>query len=688
MTAFVSRSDKRPYRLTVWAIVLGGIIGALLTLLTAQAQQRLVFDSWQQAAPRAMSADNVSVVLIDSQSLQSYGAWPWSRYHIAKLTNDIALQNPSAIGFDIIFAEPDALRPARFASFYPELGAETVQKLGQLPSMDDVFASVLETSPVVLPRVGVEQGGSDPAELLYPTSISGTPPAATLRAPQVLTSIFELDGVALAHASINGPPDSDSIIRRVPLNVLMGDQPMPGLALEMARQYSGEPELEWQGSDLLLGDKRLPADATGSLPIKFAQFPDAGLYSAREVLDGRVPADSFAGKIVLVGLGAEGTADVVATPLNPEVYGIFVQAQAIDAIIEGGWLSRPAWAVWAEMAAALALLGLILIAAITSRNWPLGVAFAFAVSLPVLSFVAFDQANLLLDPVRPLVIGAVAALAMGITRFALARAERAQLAAELVEQRVAASEQEGELKAARRIQLGMVPGPERLAKLDQRADIGAVLQPAKSVGGDFYDALMIGPDRLLFIIGDVTGKGVPAALFMALSKSLSKSTLSRAGDDLGGAVAALNRDLMAEADEEMGVTMLIGLLDCSDGTVSLINAGHENPLAVRKGGDVETLDMKGGPPFCVVDFPYATEQFALAADETLVIITDGATEALNKDLQLFGNEGVIESLARDEDISAPQRATDLADRVRAFEGDTDPSDDLTIFALRYLGAAA
>jgi len=143
---------------------------------------------------------------------------------------------------------------------------------------------------------------------------------------------------------------------------------------------------------------------------------------------------------------------------------------------------------------------------------------------------------------------------------------------------------------------------------------------------------------------------------------------------------------MAEADDEMGVTMLVGVLDCSSGVMSLINAGHENPLAVRADGSVETLPMKGGPPFCVVDFPYAVEQYQLAPAETLVVITDGATEALNEALDLFGNEGVIEALEKEGNISASDRATDLADRVRAFEGDRPPSDDLTIFAARFLAA--
>ena len=684
MTVFVSTFDMSGARQAGWAVLLGGLIGLLLSILTADAQRQFTFDTWQKVSPREVSEQNVSVVVIDNASLNAVGSWPWSRYYMARLLENIALQGPTAIGMDIIFAEADARDPATFTSLYPELDPDSARAVNQLPSMDLVLAQVIGSSPIVLARLGVPSEGTDPARLLVDPKIAGTPPTNTISAPQVLTNIDVLDGNALAHGMLNGRPDLDGLVRRVPLNIIAGDEPLPGLAVELARIASGTPQLEWRGEDLLLGDIALPVDKKGSLPIKLGEFPAAQIYSAAAVLTGQVPQDAFAGKVVLVGLGADGTADIVSTPLKTETIGVLVQAQAVDAILEGGWLERPSWAFVTELAAGLGLFVLLMLVAVTLRNWLLVPTIFLALSLPTISWVLFDQANLLLDPIRPLLIGSGAAAAMWIARYAFSRRERARLAAELVEQRVAAAEQEGELKAARRIQLGMVPGPEKLSNLDKRVDIGAILEPAKSIGGDFFDALMIGPDQLLFVIGDVTGKGVPAALFMALSKALSKSNLSRMDDDFAGSVAALNRDLMYEADDEMGVTMLVGLLDCSNGRMSLINAGHENPFRVRADGSVETLTMVGGPPFCVVDFPYAVEEFALNPTETLVVITDGATEAENGSEELFGVDGVVAAMGIDGDVSAANRAANLADSVRAFEGDTDPSDDLTIFALRYL----
>ena len=98
--------------------------------------------------------------------------------------------------------------------------------------------------------------------------------------------------------------------------------------------------------------------------------------------------------------------------------------------------------------------------------------------------------------------------------------------------------------------------------------------------------------------------------------------------------------------------------------------------------------MRGGPPLCVIDFPYTVEELTLAKGDTLVVITDGATEAANAQDELFGIEGVIGALAQVRGQSAPERVSHVAKEVRLFEGNTDPSDDLTIFALRYLGDIA
>ena len=694
MTASSSKSDpvgagragRSAARSAGLAVLVGGLIGALLSLMLEVRLQRLVFDQWQNSAPREIRADQVAVVMIDDPALAEVGGWPWPRYHIARLTALIAEQNPRAIGYDIVFSEGDPLAPDKFADLYPEIDPALGARIRGLQNMDATLVEIFSQYKVVLPRLGVPQFGIDPELLNLEPIVIGRPPAGVTRYPQVLANLPEFEGIASGLAAFNGAPDNDAKIRRVPLTVLTGKKAMPGLAIELVRIADRAEHLVWRGSDAVLGDRVLPSDPNGMLQLRFGEFPGRAVYSASEVLDAMIgpPPGAFTNKIVLIGLGAQGTQDIVATPLATEQYGVLVQAQAVDAILNRGWLSRPPWLAAVEwIGGALLVMLMVLAGSAKRRRALLAIALALAAMLPVASFLAFDSANLLFDPSRPLLIGLSAAIALEVALFMRARSERARLATELTEQRVSAAVQEGELQAARSIQMGMVPSSEALAALDPRIDIGAVLRPARSVGGDFYDALMVAPDKLLFVIGDVTGKGVPAALYMALSKALTKSILSRGSARLAEAVGELNRDLLREADEAMGVTMLIGVLDCATGDLGMVNAGHENPILRRADGSIETLAMRGGPPFCVMDFSYPEEPARLEPGDTLVLITDGATEAQNAGEQLFGMDGTLAALGESPE-GAAATASSLADQVRAFEGETEPSDDLTIMAVRRL----
>ena len=684
-----SVSEARPARLRSAAIVLvGGLAGALISLLMGQPLQRMLFDGWQRSAPRTIAADRVAVVLIDPLSLSTVGAWPWPRYYMARLTEKIAAQKPKAIAYDMIFPESDRLNPEHFAALYPELPENERKDIGELPSMDSMFAQTLGSSPSVLGRLGIIEGdGSDPKDLMADPLVEGRPPPATPRYKQVLTSIAELDDIALGHAMLNGEPDSDGIVRAVPLTVMAGTRPFPGIAAELARIAEGADSMRWSGTTLKIGNRTIPAGSDSRMLLRFGEFPVESIHSAARVIGGNGVADNaFKDRVVLIGLAAEGSADLVATPVATKDYGVFVQAQAVDAILKGGWLKRPPWLAVVEWLAGLALTLLVVLAALTRRWWLLGAAFA-AAALPLISWLAFDRANFLFDPIRPLTIFAGAALALLALLFVLARAERERLAAALFEQRIASARQEGELQAARAIQLGMVPGPDRLSKLDSRVEISGQLDPARSVGGDFYDASMFDDDRLLLVIGDVTGKGIPAALYMALSKGLAKSVLTRKDGNLADAVSTLNRELLRDADESMGVTMLIAILDSASGEVVMVNAGHENPIVRTASGEAHSVPMKGGPPFCVCDFPYQEERARLEAGDTLILITDGVTEAQNANDEFFGVSGALAAASETAGQNAEETAKALSLRVRSFEGETEPSDDLTVLVVRLKPAA-
>ncbi len=687
MTGWKSSSEPLRRRRRLWAgWALFSFLAALISLATGERVRSELFDAWQRVAPRDLSQSDVRFVMIDGQSLNSVGPWPWSRYYLARLTEELRGSGAAVIGFDIIFPEPDRLQPAQFMKFYPELSREAAAEISGLQPMDRLFGEVIGHSPVVLARAGSPARAATRGEVWVDTAIEGRLPPRIGSWPGVIASIPDIDDNAVGHGLINGQPDRDGVVRSVPLLGRAGGQPMPGLALEMARVRLGAGEINVSGDRVSLGDLAIPVDEQGRMLLHFGHVPPAAIASAEDVLGRRVPPGFFKGRVVLVGLGAEGTADIVATPLVSEDYGLLVQGTAIDSILASGWLSRPAWAGPAEWAAALLLAGLALLLAARSKAarllFPLGL-----IALPLACWLLFREASLLLDPIRPALVGAGAAAGIAAGLFAEARRDRRQLREALVSERIAAAAAEGELEAARKIQLGMVPPRPSLAVVDPRLDVDALLEPAKSVGGDLYDCIRTGPDTIGFAIGDVTGKGVPAALFMAMSKALLSSALCRERGALAEAVDAINRDLMRSNEETMSVTMIVGQIDLSTGAVQLVCAGHEDPYVIDAYGNIRRCALTGGPPLGMVEFDYPVDAIQLARGEALVLVTDGITEAQDEAAALYGRSRIMTVLGG-AGRSARSICEAARDDVRRFEGATDPTDDLTIMALRFLGADA
>ena len=659
------------------------LLAVAVSILTGEATRRAVFDRLQAASPRDLSATKVDVVLIDSDSIAAVGAWPWPRYYMARLTEQIATRGASVIGFDILFSEPDRVRPDLFVDLSPELSASAAGEVGRLEPLDQQFGRVIGSTPVVLARAGAHGGGSTARQLPIDVAITGSLPSAIQSWPVGISAIPELDDVALGHGLVNASPDSDGVIRSVPLVMRVAGQAMPGLALEMARTKIGVDEVRCEPSAIKLAGRRIPVDDQARMLLHFGTLPAARIFSADEVLKTSFADHAFAGRIVLIGLSAEGTSDIVATPGASEEIGVLVQAQAIDTLLRGGWLERPSWAAGAEWGGAFALALLALVAALANRLVRIGAAIAFVV-VAVSAWMAFDSLNLLIDPFRPMLVGSGAVAGLVFGSFVDSRRERERLRDMLVQERVVAAQAEGELLAARAIQLSMVPPRTSLAAMDRRIDCDALLEPAKSVGGDFYDLVRIDGDRIGFVMADVTGKGVPAALFMAMAKALTQSILSRTSDDLAQAADAINRDLIRGNEELMSVTMLLGVLDLRNGGVRLVSAGHEHPIQVTPDKIATLFTLEGGPPFGITDFPYLVETMTLGAGDSLILLTDGITEAQNGNSALYGHRRTLSGDAVIQ-ATATQICEEIRDDVRLFEAGAEATDDLTVMVIRYLG---
>lgn len=243
-----------------------------------------------------------------------------------------------------------------------------------------------------------------------------------------------------------------------------------------------------------------------------------------------------------------------------------------------------------------------------------------------------------------------------------------------------------DLDIARKIQLSMLPStfPER-----DDLDLHALALPAKEVGGDFYDFIEYDSGRLGFLIGDVAGKGLGAALFMAITRTVMHATAPQ-GLSVEAYVRQVNRLLAAESKRmpSMFVTALYGEIDGHTGEVAFCNAGHNPPLLLRN-GSAEFVPAPKGLSLCLLDdFEFQAARLTLAPGDTLLLYTDGVTEAFNDAREEFSDERLSKTALR-APVETPQALLQYLLRdVQAFANGTPQSDDITMLALRYRGNGA
>ena len=242
-----------------------------------------------------------------------------------------------------------------------------------------------------------------------------------------------------------------------------------------------------------------------------------------------------------------------------------------------------------------------------------------------------------------------------------------------------------ELELATHIQAGSLPSVFPAFPDRNEFDLFASMDPAKEVGGDFYDFFMIDDDHLALAIADVSGKGIPAALFMMASKILLDDKAM-----LGGSPAEIlefvNERICSSDNDSMFVTMWLGILEISTGKLSCSNAGHEYPVIKRAGGDYELFRDKHSPAVGTMSgIPFKSYELTLEKGDALFVYTDGVPEATNSDNELFGTDRMVEALNSAKDAKPRDLLRTLRASVDAFVGDAPQFDDLTMLTLQYFG---
>ena len=686
---------------------LGAAVLALLLLISVApdfsllAQLRLaLFDTFQAISPRVPTSAPAVVVAIDEKSLGELGQWPWPRTVMADLIDAIAESGPAAIGVDVLMPEPDRMSPGKLAARIEHMDAKLARRLAQLPDNDAMLAKSLRRHRVALGIAGVEETDTGLADTGHtaPFRIHGADPTPHLRQfAGTLRSLPRLDAAAKGHGLLSVDPRG-GVVRRVPLVASVAGVLTPALSIELLRIASDVPAFAITTGragvrSIGVGDTEIPTGPDGTIWVHFSPHDEARFVSAIDVIRGEIDTELIRGKIALVGATGLGMVDYQTTPLGERIPGIEVHAQILENIFEESLLRQPARSLQWECLLLLGC-GLVLILAVPAAK-PRTAALiygALVAGLLVLGFTLYSWKRLLLDVAWP--AAAVTVLFGVMLTGALAESDRQRRALRraLDAEREAAARAAGELEAARRIQMGMLPPPSANFYGDSRFSLQALIEAAKSVGGDLYDFFKLDADRLFFMVGDVAGKGLPASIFMAVSKALYKSAALRSrlagGAVISEVMDAANAEIARDNPEMLFVTVFAGILDLKSGELHYCNAGHDSPYLLHADRPAALhLQSNSGPPLCVIEgYKYQPQHYQMTPGESLCLYTDGVTEAMNAGGELYGRQRLFAVLTAARALSDSVKLVNaMRDDVREFVGVTERSDDLTILVLRWNG---
>jgi len=655
------------------------------------------FDLYQITLPRERQSGPVTIIAVDEQSLRQIGQWPWPRTILAELIERLANRGALAIGLDILMPERDQTSPEALASrMDPDYDA-VIDALASMPAHDALLGYTIKRFPVVLGAAGFDASAPSTSAGLrtWPVVVSGGEITQRVRHyPYALASLARFQASASGQGMLSADLER-GVLRRVPLVSLIGNTMVPALSIELLRvaMGAGSTGVEVDHGAITavsVGDLRIPTQPGGEIWVHFTRFMPERYIPAVSVLQDRADNEYIKDKIVIVALTGLGLIDYKTTALGEYVPGVDAHAQLIESFFDQRFLQRPVWAPWAEVAI-LIVLGALLIRFVPSMRRYIAVftLLGMLAGLILAGFIAFAWGGRLFDAAS--LIASLCVLFAGLIASALVQADRERRTSQrsLRLAREATARVAGELEAARRIQLGVLPRSETSFPGEQRFDLAAEIEPARAVGGDLYDFFMLDRDRLFLLVADVSGKGIPASLFMSVTKALTKSIALRTGHDASRVLTQANVEISRDNPESLFVTAFAAVLDVRSGHMRYWTAGHDTPFLLSRSAAHQIDRSASGPPLCVVeDFDYHAQELQLSPGDGLVLFTDGISEAEDSQGNLYGKERIARCLAGlSPQAPAAEALRAIRTDVKAFVAGAAASDDLTLLVLRWFGPA-
>ena len=598
---------------------------------------------WLYQHPGVTSGDIV-IIGIDDEALDILGPYnTWDRNIMASVLEALAADpenKPAVTAIDVLYAGRSSQEADdRLAKAAAELGnvvTACMAQFGTAVTWESGHATALDNAAVV----GFEQ----PYDALREATTQG---------------------------HINAMTDTDGILRHAVLYVEPEEGKTYSLAHEAARLF-----LERQGETL-----REPAvSGKGLFYVSFTGRP--GDYydgvSLAWVMEGDVPSGYWADKIVLIGPYAAALQDAYFTPIDKgeQMYGIEFHANVIQNLLEGNFKN--------EVSDQLQLIIVFVLCAVAMALflrlkviWGSVVCAGLILASAGTTYLLY-RFGMITHPLWiPAAMLVLYIAAMGF-HFAQAAKERQKLA--LKNERIMA-----ELSLATRIQANYLPKvfppfPER-----KEFDLYASMTPAKEVGGDLYDFFLIDDDHLCMVIGDVSGKGIPAALFMMMAAALIQIA---AAEEIspGKVLTKVNQQICSRNPEEMFVTVWLAVLEISTGKLTAASAGHEYP-ALKNAGESFALfkDKHGFVLGAMEGVRYREYTVQMEPGAKIFVYTDGVAEATNSNEELFGTDRMIAALRNGENGTPADVLRAVKQGVDEFVGKAPQFDDLTMLCLQYMG---
>lgn len=579
--------------------------------------------------PLRVSPDIV-IIEIKEDTIKEFGRWPFSREYHAYLIDCLHQLGAKAIVFDILFGE----------------ASPQDQEL--------IEATENAKATVYYPIVFKDEGKGS---------------RFLLKSPEIeVPLIVGLSRLAKGVGFMNAVADMDGKIRRVPLSIVCKGKKYYHLTYLVAKDYLGKETLKAPVGD----DGMFLINYPGKWAKTFKHYSFADvLISFKGTIAGEkniINVADFYNKVCFIGQTEVAGPDQKPNPIEPNYPMVGLHASLFNSIIQNRFLVRTDKVVNLILLFALCLF-VALAANKASPVAGLGISAAAMFSFALISFILFVFFGLWIDLFCPMALALIVYLGATVNRYLVEKRSRLLM--------------EKELSIASNIQMAFLP-----ASVPQIGgiEIAASIETAKAIGGDLYDFVdaIAAHNKLGIMIGDVSGKGVPAALFMARVIADFRHFVNPS-DAPSKVLSELNREITLNYKTGLFVTMFYMIYDCANKSLTFSNAGHLPAIRLKSAGPIELLKTEGTPLGIIDSETYSDGVIKLNPGDTVVLYTDGVTEARNVNKEEFGDERLKDAVFESRGLSAASMVDNVKKQLNKFVSAAPQYDDCTIIILKVKG---